>query len=648
MVDGGKTLVEALKNPLLSSSRLIKLLRADSKVPTVAAAIKLIETHGPIHESFHTPRHVDKGAHFAYSIPQNRTGYSPLLVNEKALKDMNIIRDQELTKILDGETLYYDESRAIFPYSTNYAGFQFGQFAGQLGDGRVVNLFDLKDKSGEWQTLQIKGSGLTPFSRFADGKAVLRSSIREYIISESLHAIGIPSTRSLQLTLLPTTKAQRGGTVEPCANYCRFAPTWLRLGHFDIYRWKFDIQSMAKLSDYVIEEVFHNNIEQEDLNEYTIDYFPDEPGQPNPECTAIDSKSTTKYDLMFRKIVNLNAECVAYWQAYGFLNGVLNTDNTSILGLSIDFGPFSFMDQFDPQYTPNHDDSMRRYCFANQPGIVWWNLLQFGQAISVLLGSGKYNLPTVLKAKDIGDIDKGTQRQLLDRVNSLIHLCGNEYKYRFTSKYVELMAKRLGVDVDAVIPEGDKQTRAKHINIFLKETIEPLLEVLQYTKVDYNNFFYKLEEYNGSQHVNNDSLDDFMGLNPHYVRLFFSAEEFALLGRYYCGEHTMNSDVKAALEYLQKIKQWTTTLGKLPRSNAKHVNPKFIPRSWMFEEVIDDLTLQLRDGHKPDLSALQKLSNMSTNPYDPAQWDQTRPDLQERWLQEQHPSKLMKQASCSS
>lgn len=655
-------ILELLRQPSLSCSRFIKRLNADSKVSTIANAISLLEggDEEAIKSGFHTPRQVSKGSHFAYCVPSNRKEYKPLLTSDKALQDLNLSKDDaELAKILDGESVHYDSERGIFPYSHNYSGFQFGQFAGQLGDGRVVNLFDLKDSKGTWQTLQIKGSGLTPFSRFADGKAVLRSSIREFVISEALHAIGIPSTRAIQLSLLPTTKAMRGASMEQCANYCRFSPTWIRLGHFDTYRWRFDLDSMVKLSDYVIEKVFHNKLVETDLNLFTKDYFPDEDDGNSNHTTAMNTRDGTKYDGMFRKVVTLNAECVAYWQAYGFLNGVLNTDNTSIMGLSMDYGPFSFMDRFDPTYTPNHDDSMKRYSFGNQPGVIWWNLLQFGQAISVLLGAGKHNLKTVLAAKEISNIDQGTQRQLLDRVNSMIGLCANEYKYTFTKKYCELMALRLGVRLDLpsprVIEEEDMENSATTIKEFLSTVVEPLLELIRHTKVDYNGFFIGLQNYTGNFFISGEGRS-FDGLDPQYVSLFFSKEDYGILDDYFndSSAKTQSSDTRANLEYLQSLATWTKNYKQrvtAERTNiASAVNPQFIPRSWIFEEVIDDLAMQLRDAPTTlDLSRLQKLFKMSSNPYNPELWDnKLRADLQERWQKTPEESKLMKQASCSS
>lgn len=217
------------------------------------------------------PRILHEGA-FSWSIPEERKEYKFITASKPALHDLglpdNEEQDPEFRKIVSGE-FYHDlsfrKTDFPFPYAQAYAGWQFGQFAGQLGDGRVHNLFEIpKPKDNKLPStkfnrkeyeVQLKGSGKTPYSRFADGKAVIRSSIREYIISEHLNQIGIPTTRALSLTYLPQTLAQRYAA-ERCAIVSRFAESWIRLGTFDLYRWRFDMFGLRKLADYVIEELF--------------------------------------------------------------------------------------------------------------------------------------------------------------------------------------------------------------------------------------------------------------------------------------------------------------------------------------------------------------------------------------------------------
>lgn len=227
----------------------------------------------------------------------------------------------EFVRLVSGNGGFEDE---VYPWAQCYGGWQFGQWAGQLGDGRAISLFEATNPSThERYELQLKGAGTTPYSRFADGRAVLRSSIREFIVSEYLHRIGIPSTRALSLTLLPAEFAERE-RLEPCAVVCRFAQSWIRIGTFDLLRNRGDRANLRKLADYVRDEVLQL-----------------------PPHTAEEGKGN-RYEEMYREIVRRNAETVAKWQAYAFMNGVLNTDNTSVLGLSLDFGPFAFMDVRPP------------------------------------------------------------------------------------------------------------------------------------------------------------------------------------------------------------------------------------------------------------------------------------------------------------
>ena len=342
----------------------------------------------------HVPRVLQKGG-FSWTLPEKRKKYKYLTTSAKALEDLGIdsleVDNPEYQKLVSGEFYLenedFQEKGYPFPYSQAYAGWQFGQFAGQLGDGRVVNLFEVpknvKDKTNRHKyELQLKGAGMTPYSRFADGKAVIRSSIREYIISEHLNAVGIPTTRALSLSYLPETFAQRH-RAEKCAIVSRFAELWVRLGTFDLYRWRSDRNGIKELSDYVINELFTIDGKKFGfLNKILAerdDFF------DNSKETIGD---LTDYDKMYLETIVRNASTTAIWQSYGFLNGVLNTDNTSVLGLAIDFGPFSIMDKFDPNYTPNSEDHELRYSYRNTPTAIWWNLTRMGENLAELIGAG--------------------------------------------------------------------------------------------------------------------------------------------------------------------------------------------------------------------------------------------------------------------
>lgn len=650
------------------TSRFIKSLNADAAIPTISKALEIAEeteNDDLKRKLIHTPRIVSNGCHFAFTLPEKRPHYKTLVKSRAGLEDLGLEADSKLERLLSGQDVYYDRQKGIFPYSMAYAGFQFGQFAGQLGDGRVVNLFDIRDKNGKLQTLQLKGSGLTPFSRFADGKAVLRSSIREFIISEALHQIGIPSSRALQLTSLPKTRATRGMSFEPTAVVCRVAPSWIRLGNFDLLRWKPNLEALVKLSDYVIDEVFEKGKEfprELDVNVYKVDHFADEGAEERDIGKVSD---ITKYDLLFRHVVRKNAECVAYWQSYGFMNGVLNTDNTSIMGLSIDYGPFNFLDRFEPSFTPNHDDVEGRYAFHNQPSIIWWNLVQFAQSLSILIGAGGKHLDEVLALQEkMQPLPENVEKDVVDRANDLISLVAHEYKFVFTTKYAQLMSQRLGIELDVTASATDVSKSSTVVNDFCSTTLEPLLAILKSTRVDYNNFFVNLQNYKGAIFTEADSLK---GLDKNYVAIFFNVEQQAKLQSYYENESDfVDSDSGATrilVETFESLIEWSRLYKDLTPDReqsyaiSKRVNPLFVPRSWIFDQVIDHFVdeqrTELNDPESQlDTSMLQKLLLMSSQPYDSTKWDDSlRPDLQKQWSDVSHPETLdhyLKQASCSS
>ncbi len=237
-----------------------------------------------------------------------------------------------------------------------YSGHQFGQWAGQLGDGRALWLGEMATPAGPME-LQLKGAGRTPYSRMGDGRAVLRSSIREYLCSEAMAALGIPTTRALCITgsALPV----RRETVETAAVVTRVAPSFVRFGHFEHFGHRDQPAALRALADAVIDHHF-------------------------PACRD----AAEPYAALLEAVTLRTAAMVADWQAVGFCHGVMNTDNMSILGLTIDYGPFGFLDAFDPGHICNHSDDQGRYAFARQPGIAFWNLHALAQALLPLIGNG--------------------------------------------------------------------------------------------------------------------------------------------------------------------------------------------------------------------------------------------------------------------
>ena len=235
-----------------------------------------------------------------------------------------------------------------------YAGHQFGQFAGQLGDGRALTLGEVQNAQGDYWEIQLKGSGKTPYSRFGDGRAVWRSSIREYLCSEAMHGLGIPTTRALCLVV--SDEVVQRESFERTAMVTRLSPSFIRFGHFEQQFYGRDDDALKQLIDFTVKHYYPDFSKQEDAAEKLL------------------------YEATVR-----TARTIAAWQTYGFAHGVLNTDNMSILGLTIDYGPFGFLDAFNPHYIPNHSDDTGRYAFDQQPTIGLWNLKRLAVALSSLL-----------------------------------------------------------------------------------------------------------------------------------------------------------------------------------------------------------------------------------------------------------------------
>jgi uncharacterized protein YdiU (UPF0061 family) len=263
------------------------------------------------------------------------------------------------------------------PLATVYSGHQFGVWAGQLGDGRALML-------GEWRVdpaagdaspsyeVQLKGAGRTPYSRMGDGRAVLRSSIREFLCSEAMHALGIPTTRALCVagSALPVMRE----TLETGAVVTRVAPSFLRFGHFEHFAHGNQHDALRCLVDFTI-----------------ATYFPE-----LREGAELDGRRLDPLHAWLAEVVRRTARLLARWQSVGFAHGVMNTDNMSVLGLTIDYGPFGFLDGYDPTHICNHSDTGGRYAFARQPNVAWWNLHALAYALRPLVAEPDETLPPVL------------------------------------------------------------------------------------------------------------------------------------------------------------------------------------------------------------------------------------------------------------
>ncbi|EMT68507.1 UPF0061 protein C20G4.05c [Fusarium odoratissimum] len=605
-------------------------LPADSIFPTPA------DSHKTPRDQI-TPRQV-RNAAYTWVRPAEQKDPELLAISPAALRDLGIKSGEESTddfrQLVAGNKLYgWDEEKLEggYPWAQCYGGFQFGQWAGQLGDGRAISLFETTNPaSGERYELQLKGAGMTPYSRFADGKAVLRSSIREFIVSEALNALKIPTTRALSLTLLPDSKVRRE-TIEPGAIVLRFAQSWLRLGNFDILRARGDRKLIRQLATYIAEDVFGGwdklpgRLEDPDEPVKSLD---PKRGVSSETIEGDNGSEENRFTRFYREVVRRNAKVVANWQAYGFMNGVLNTDNTSIYGLSIDFGPFAFMDNFDPAYTPNHDDYTLRYSYRNQPTIIWWNLVRFGEAIGELMGAGA-NVDDSTFVNE--GVTKEQEAEVVARAEKLITQAGEEYKAVFLAEYKRLMTARLGL----------KTHKDSDFDILFSEA----LDTLEALELDFHHFFRRLSKIKLQDIATGEARNE-------KASVFFHKE----------GPPTTISeeDARARLAiWLESwreriIEDWKDEGEDVSESTdsdrieaMKRMNPNFVPRGWILDELIQRVEKDV---------VLNRVMHMSLNPFED-RWDGETfdgktyngdKDEELRWTDDPPKTERAMQCSCSS
>jgi serine/tyrosine/threonine adenylyltransferase len=362
----------------------------------------------------------------------------------------------------------------------------------------------------------------------------------------ALHAIGVPTTRALSLSLLRNTKVVRE-RIEPGAIVARFAETWLRIGSFDILHARRDRPLLRKLATFIAEEVFQG---WKSLPGISL-AGTDDPatGIPRDGIQGGDGAEENRFAKLYREIVLRNAKTVAAWQAYGFMNGVLNTDNTSIYGLSLDYGPFAFMDNFDPQYTPNHDDHLLRYSYKNQPSVIWWNLVRLGESLGELIGAGD-------QVDDDTFVTKGVTQEhapiLIKRAETIIERIGEEYRSCFLNEYRRLMSRRVGLK--------------KYTELDSKELLPELLDTLEALELDYNHFFRKLSQ------VSLGEVETKAGRRST-ARIFFHSEGVGGVG------NTEDSAEDRIAKWLEKWRQrviddWSLQQDSQRQEAMKAVNPK--------------------------------------------------------------------------
>ena len=436
---------------------------------------------------------------YSETYPRKTSNPSMIHFNEDLAADLNLESEdrEELLRVLTGNA----NLEGSLPYGMCYGGHQFGNWAGQLGDGRAINIGEVEGRDGV-QTLQLKGAGMTPYSRGADGLAVLRSSIREYLCSEAMFHLGVPTTRALSLALtgdevLRDVMYNGNAAYEKGAVVCRLAPSFIRFGNFEIFTSRQDLETLKTLLDFTINQYFSHL------------------GEPSKET----------YLKLFAEVSEKTLDLMMHWQRVGFVHGVMNTDNLSILGLTIDYGPYGWLENFEQDWTPNTTDAQhRRYRYGNQPSIGLWNLTQLGNAIAPLIG----------ETKPLEDIIA-------------------KYQEAYLRKYYEQAAAKVGL---SKIDDG-----------FKKLAVE-LEEILEESEMDMTLFYRNLNKFDAAK------PSDFIGLlkESSYAEDFSKSEQ---------------KWVDWLEVYAGRIVEENKDSGeRISEMNLQ--NPKYVLRNYMAQLAIDD------------------------------------------------------------
>lgn len=478
------------------------------------------------------PRQVHNAA-FSWVQPSKSSApqlisYSKALATELNLSPQ-LCQSEQFTQVFVGNQVLV----AMQPFAMCYGGHQFGHWAGQLGDGRAINLGEILCPNGQHQTLQLKGAGLTPYSRTADGMAVLRSSIREFLCSEAMHHLGIPTTRALSLVLTGDEVVRDmfydgRPEYEPTAVVCRVAPSFVRFGNFELPTQRNDLTLLKQLVDHTIKRDFAH-------------LLPDD-GEP-----TVDS-----YIEWYREVTRLSAEMVCHWMRVGFVHGVMNTDNLSILGLTIDYGPYGWLEDYDPNWTPNTTDAQgKRYCYGNQPKVVQWNLYQLANAIVPLI----------------------KQTEPLEQIL-------NHYGQLYQQLWHDTLASKLGFE------QYQAQT---HDKLF-----EQLPNLLAEVETDMTIFFRELANLQQNKQYTDQQLIDIIA-NAYYQPDNHSDE--------------YNNHMLAWLKHYQQLLQQQTLDDAARKAAMNQVNPKYVLRNYIAQQAIDK-------AHQGDYSMVEQLQQLLTKPYD--------------------------------
>jgi serine/tyrosine/threonine adenylyltransferase len=408
-------------------------------------------------------------------------------------KDCN---SQDFVNVFSGNLAIDD----AVPYAMCYGGHQFGHWAGQLGDGRAINIADVMC-SGAFMTLQLKGAGPTPYSRSADGLAVMRSSIREFLCSEAMHYLGIPTTRALSIVstgdqVLRDVIYDGNAAYEPGAVVCRVAPNFIRFGNFEIFAARQDFENLKALTDFTIKHFF--------------------------KSIALPSKPA--YIDFLRQVSDSTLDMIIHWQRVGFVHGVMNTDNMSILGITIDYGPYGWLEDFDLQWTPNTTDGEgKRYAYGNQPNIALWNIMKLMNALYPLI-------------EDVAPL-----QEIFD-----------EFNKKFSIKFTRMMADKLGFEA---------------VNEDIRFQIKSLIDLMQKSEIDFTIFFRNL-----SQLKKDDALT---GIPPYILEAFYS------------DTHLHQQEWTKWLQHYQALLMTESRDDKSRALLMNTVNPKYVLRNYMAHEAIE-------------------------------------------------------------
>lgn len=465
-----------------------------------------------------------------------------------ALLDLpaTIFEQTEFAQVFGGNQLL----AGMQPHACCYGGHQFGNWAGQLGDGRAINLGEVVNGKGEHWTLQLKGAGPTPYSRTADGLAVLRSSVREFLCSEAMFHLGVPTTRAL--SLVTTGEMVRrdmfydgNPQLEPGAVVCRVAPSFTRFGNFEILSARGDVALLKKLADFTIRTDFAHLLPNSNSS-----------SNPSPSPSPDTNIDTNIYLQWFNEICVSTAQLIAHWMRVGFVHGVMNTDNMSILGLTIDYGPYGWLEGYEPNWTPNTTDAQgRRYRYGNQPRIALWNLTQLANAIYPLINAVE-PLQAALENYRV-EYERCAQRDI---------------------------ANKLGLH--AFDPQQDQTLT------------DDLLVVLQSAEIDMTIFYRQLAQY---------SVGD---IDQYTDQQWFDRVALA----YYAepGAEAKSAMINWLRRYGQRLQQDVVvhnTQDAERRTRMNSVNPKYVLRNYLAQQAIDKATAG-------DVSEIERLLQLLRNPYD--------------------------------